>query len=226
VVRRVFVSFSNEAQVMTPVRKPVNSEATLDWNPLYDAWRSVTPQGAEWYTHDAYAFVAAARVRERVLSDYAFAIPTPEAIQAIVAAAPRIVELGAGTGYWAKLLAAGGADIVALEAVPSGEKNHYAHGQVIGRWFPVDAGTATDLARFSDRALLLCWPPMDSMARDAIDAWRGDVLIHIGERGGCNADEAFYERLEAEFETLTEIDLPQWPGLHDYLWILRRKRGE
>src|SRR5882672_7322034 len=183
-----------------------------DWNPLYDLCRKCHPRGRQPY--------------------WSAPLATPEAIQAIVTAAPRLVELGAGTGYWAQLLASAGADVVALDNVAPGTRNTYGGirsrdeepgGQVVGRWFPVEEGDAQRLAAYPDRALFLCWPPMDSMAADALAVWRGDVLILIGERGGCTGTDAFYERLDAEFDTVAEVRLPQWDGIHDDLEVCRRK---
>jgi hypothetical protein len=48
---------------------------------------------------------------------YAFAVPTREALETISQYAP-IVELGAGTGYWAWLLRRRGVDCVAYDLAP------------------------------------------------------------------------------------------------------------
>lgn len=216
----------------------------LPWNPLFDRWAHHNPRGPRgfWELADGDNILDMMRARWTATRDYAFAVPTPEAIAAIMAAAPRLVELGAGTGYWAKLLADAGADILAFDVVPAGTANAYAardwdapapatpnaslpahEGQRIGRWFSVAVGDAASLAAHHDRALLLVWPPMDAMAVEALTVWRGDVLVYVGEWGGCNADDAFFERLEAEFDEVASLGLPQWEGLHDELWVFRRR---
>lgn len=48
---------------------------------------------------------------------YAFGVPTDAALDAIAARGP-VVELGAGTGYWAALLRQAGCDVVAYDITP------------------------------------------------------------------------------------------------------------
>lgn len=74
------------------------------------------------------------------------------------------------------------------------------------------------------RTLLLCWPPYDSkMASQCLRAFQGDSVAYVGEHeGGCCADDAFFKALEKGWENVREVDLPQWPGMHDYLSIWRR----
>ena len=49
---------------------------------------------------------------------YAFAAPNEAALSALEALAP-LLEVGAGVGYWAKLLQDCGVDIVATDAMPT-----------------------------------------------------------------------------------------------------------
>lgn len=49
---------------------------------------------------------------------YAFAVPTSEAIAVLKRYSP-VVEVGAGTGYWASLLRKAGADVTALDCQPT-----------------------------------------------------------------------------------------------------------
>jgi hypothetical protein len=58
--------------------------------------------------------------RAEAIARYAFALPSDDALDAIVRSAPHgIVELGAGTGYWAALLEQRGADVVAFDIAPA-----------------------------------------------------------------------------------------------------------
>lgn len=52
--------------------------------------------------------------RAELVRRYAWAVPDAAAIAALAARSP-LVEIGAGTGYWARLLAAAGADIIAYD---------------------------------------------------------------------------------------------------------------
>jgi hypothetical protein len=204
------------------------------WNPLLDLWHTVYRPGTphNWWHRierpvpgaDRYgSFMDAYRVRSKGVSEFAFSVPTDEAIDAIVRVAPRIVELGAGTGYWAKLLWEAGADVIAYDNSED-EKNGYCE-QKIGRWFQVQFGDVQDLAKHADRALLLGWPPYSApTACDALELWSGDVLIYVGEyAGGCTANDAFFAQIDAQFDTVEDIAIPQWDGIHDYVGIYRRK---
>ena len=167
-----------------------------------------------------YPDVSVYALRKDLFKKYAWAIPTPDIINRIVQFAPRIVEIGAGTGYWESLLADAGADIVAYDIAPC--KNDWCDGQ----WFDVQPGGTEMAVEHHDRALFLCWPPYDeTMAIDALNTYKGRAVIYIGEgSGGCTGDDRFHERLRRFWKEVDCFPLEQWDGLHDYLCLYRRKR--
>ncbi len=121
---------------------------------------------------------------------YAFAVPTEAALTTIARYAP-IVELGAGTGYWAYLLRQRGVDVVAYDRFPP-DRAENPNRLDPRLWTEVLAGDESVLARFPDRGLLLCWPSWrDPFAAAALDVYPGATLIYIGEAaGGHTADDA------------------------------------
>jgi len=155
------------------------------------------------------------------VTKYAWAIPTVAVLRRIAALGP-IIEVGAGSGYWAMELVKLGADIIATDAraegwVHSPEPHH-----------PVATMDATSAVRThgAGRALMLVWPsyddPWSGQALEAYEAIGGRTVIYVGEsRGGCTADDAFHERL-AKSWTQEDIEIPQWYGIHDYLTIAKR----
>jgi hypothetical protein len=158
--------------------------------------------------------------RREFTAKYSWAIPNDEAIAAIVACGP-VVEIGAGSGYWAKLISDAGGDIIAFDE--SGKHGYDFDEQ----WFPVQFGSVEKAAEHSDRALMLCWPNYDSpFAMDCLQAYTGDTVIYIGEGGwGCTADDDFHAELEdsGKWELQEDdVDIPQWAGIHDNLWIYKR----
>lgn len=170
------------------------------------------------------ALISPFRARHELVVKYAWAIPTAEAIDKIVEHSPHgVVEIGAGGGYWAMFLRARGVHVMAYDHEPD------AHLQVakIGGWSPVAAGGPAKAALWPQHSLFLCWPPYDDpMAFDALCAYSGDTLLYIGEdSGGCTGDEKFHELLESEWTELEDesVWLPQWPGIHDLLWVYKRK---
>lgn len=153
--------------------------------------------------------------RGEYVVNYAFAIPTEEAIKKIVSYG-KIVEMGAGTGYWAKLIETAGGDIVAYDTFESHFKAH-------SKWFDIRRGSPVNLIAHADRALFLCWPPMTDMAEQCLKFWKGNDLIVIGEERGCTGSDEFEYLLVDQFEDPEYIELPQWYGIHDTMRIFKRK---
>lgn len=157
---------------------------------------------------------------------YAWAVPHPLAIQAIVASAGlrTIVEIGAGTGLWAGYLAAAGAHVEAWDATPVGPGSHY-HRTARGTYHPVGIGSVEVLAGHVDPVLMLCWPPhRGRLAAEALAAHPGDLLISIGERrGGSTADHDFFDALDAGWDCTLELPQPNFFGVHSRLttWVRR-----
>lgn len=212
------------------------------WNPLYDAWKAkgfvregifgwnrpmVTP------SEDIHA--ECLRIgqdhldRNELCGRYSWAIPGPEAVKSIAEMFPRIVEVGAGRGYWAKVLSDAGVDVVAYEpTVQDGDLsgNHWhASEYEIGLYFDLQQGDATACAKHGNRALLLCWPPYsDPMAATALQAYPGNDLIWIGEGdGGCCGGEDFWEMIRDGWMEQCWWSIPQWPCMRDHVAIYRRK---
>lgn len=148
---------------------------------------------------------------------YSFAVPTPGALACITAHCSSLVEIGAGTGYWASLLPI---PVHAYDLVPS--STHY----------PVRSGGPESLLAHPDASLLLCWPDESDMARQCLDLYTGDIVVYIGETFGRTAhghfgltgDMAFHLRLAREFHPVAEVDLPHWPGCLDVLRVYKRCR--
>jgi len=90
--------------------------------------------------------------RTCICSYFAWAVPNDAALQALLALGP-LVELGAGTGYWAWLLSRMGSDIVAYDVANSHEGQGYRFRHQLVR----DGGIEV-LKDCGKRALLLCWP--------------------------------------------------------------------
>lgn len=129
---------------------------------------------------------------------YAWGIPTSEALDTIKEhAAGGVVEIGAGTGYWARLLAERGVDIIAYDEAPMDQPQpngfHALGGSAWGNvppFWPVTQGDASAARWHPGRSLLLVWPPkegepsipdrMASLAPDALRAYRGDTVIFAG----------------------------------------------
>ena len=167
---------------------------------------------------------------------YSFAIPTHEAIETIKKYSP-ICEMGAGSGYWAKLLTEAGADVIAYDTVVPFEIKSYAEredlmeqGVECNRWirrlhFPVQH-CDEEFIPPANRTLFICWPPYDEpMANDILNRYQGDTLVYIGEGPGeACADDNFFETLEEHWEIIDNAQIPRFYGIRDYLDIYQRKK--
>jgi hypothetical protein len=161
--------------------------------------------------------------RQNLVNQYAWAVPTEEAIRKIASHGP-LLEIGAGTGYWANLLRQVGADVLAYDRNPRDSS-----------WgsLPVEIGGPEKAGEHPDRTLFLCWPPYDDPFADnclaAYEEAGGHTFIYVGEpQGGCTGDDAFHERLFSSWDELPQrhVAIPQWPGIHDSLRAYRRAPEE
>lgn len=172
---------------------------------------------------------ACATARTRLIPQFAWAIPNHAALVALAASAP-LIELGAGTGYWAYLLRERGVDIVAFDTEPPQTTTHQNQWQrspmhVGTCWTDVQMGTPAVLrgGQYRERTLFLCWPPPTTMALEALDTYAGETVALIG----CGPDEtgclAFYDLLLSQWKLIQTVAIPQWCGVPDTLTIYQRR---
>ena len=164
-------------------------------------------------------YISRSDQRDRLVKKYAWAIPTDEALDAILDESKVIVEIGAGRGYWAHLLDERGATVHAYD-----NGSWVLHSEV-QPWFDVRCGGPEMVERHPDAAAFICWPPYDTpMAFEvATRVVAGGSLIYIGEgHGGCNADDEFWDLMDDQVPEKRSVNLPQWWGLHDALTIFER----
>lgn len=186
---------------------------TLAGNPLLEEHHRAGPVGRR---HP---------VRQRLVRRYAYGIPNDDALEAIASASPAgVVEVGAGTGYWARLLHERGVDVVAYDRWPPGSGgNEYVDDD--SQWFPVWEGDERAVAGHPDRTLLLVWPtwnetwPAEAVA--AFYAAGGATLVFVGEGpGGLTGDSVLHAQLGAGGCVACSLGVPDAPCVCDVpvLW--------
>jgi len=169
--------------------------------------------------------------RNAAVEQWAWAVPSSEAIDAIAKLQKPVIEIGAGRGYWAAMLEQAGVDIVAFDInPPTGHKVNMSHVEP-GLFFNVQEGTHEAVLQHQDRALMLCWPYYDlPAAYDSIEAYEGDTVIYVGEpkvgSSGCTGCEKFHESLRRDWEFVESVSIPRWDSIRDGLDIYRRKEKE
>lgn len=185
---------------------------------------------------------ASADVRHVLVARYAFAIPTDDVLRHICDAAPDgIVEVGAGTGYWARLLDDRGCRVRAYDiAPPPSPENHWFASST--PWHEVGAGNEDVVDSAPPAALLLVWPTRNetwaTAAAQRYYAAGGSTLVYVGEGpGGRSGDDTFHavvgeiaECLNCNYgvetvpcicgitplwQRVAELQIPAWPGYHD-----------
>ncbi len=169
----------------------------------------------DWLQHGTTIFLK----REEFRREYSFAIPNAKALQTLVEHSP-LIEIGAGNGYWAHLVEKSGGTIQAFDRYP--EKNPY---QFKKKYFEVQQGSEKVLLKSPENlTLFLCWPPYNKpMAARALKYFRGRQLIYVGEpAGGCTGDEEFHQTLNSQWVLKKTVPLPQWPNLHDSLFVYQK----
>lgn len=151
--------------------------------------------------------------RRELAARFSWAVPTDAALDLLAKHAP-LVECGAGTGYWLALLRARGVDAVGYDR------------RVRRPWTRLERQVSARAARrHPERSLLLCWPPYDDDAAsyETLRAYRGGVVIHVGERSeGPTGSVRFHRELALNWTLAEELELPHWPGLQDRVMVYRR----
>ncbi|MBX9878112.1 MAG: tetratricopeptide repeat protein [Candidatus Obscuribacterales bacterium] len=161
--------------------------------------------------------------RQNLCQNYAWSVPDEAAIEVLLSAQP-LVEIGAGTGYWAGLVKNAGGDIVAFDVAPVPSKGNQWHMTAGKQFFDVQPGDETAVRRFSDRTLFLSWPPnTNRCGYNTLRLFRGKRFIYVGEgEGGCTGTQEFHDLLKKEWHLVKRLDIPQWPGVYDQLSVYER----
>jgi hypothetical protein len=164
--------------------------------------------------------------RKSLVSQYAFSIPTADVLTDVVRYSP-LVEIGAGSGYWAMCLTACGADIFAYELIPPVEGPPTSisgtNWQFRKSWHTLIKGDESRAAEHPDRTLFLCWPPPEShMAASALDHYMkagGATVILLGEMKPLSmGDTALYEMMKS-LKTIERRPIHGWPGMREEIHI-------
>jgi hypothetical protein len=137
-----------------------------------------------------------ARYRLQLAHRYSYVLPQPHLI-ALLAHYSPLVELGAGTGYWAYLLRLAGADVIAYDQAPLGGDRDNRYHPDVRPWIDVREGDATVLPAHAERTLFLCWPPAFSALWEALQFYTGDLVVYIGDHGRRTA---LPSHLEIDFD--------------------------
>jgi hypothetical protein len=198
---------------------------------LTEEWLAATPTVAESLTMEATDYarstIGALEVRRKFRREFAWAVPTPEALERLADLAP-IVEIGAGAGYWAWLLREGGVTVYAYDLnPPSSDSPDNSWHQGVDAWTEIEPGDSLRAAEHPEATLFLCWPPDDlpvgayAVASHAAAGGKSVVIVGEGPEGRTG-DHNLFELLATYYDETERLAIPQWPHLHDYMAVFRR----
>ena len=170
---------------------------------------------------DVDDFLVVARARGLAIRRYGFAIPCVEAVSLLASLSP-LLEVGAGSGHWARLAREAGADVAATDLGAKGE-----YGSAWKAREGVEGMSAMDaVARWPERDVFVSWPTYDA-------AWAGEMaariapgrtLAYLGEgRNGNAGDRGLFDVLERDFFEAGSVRVPRWPGMRDSLGVFVRR---
>jgi hypothetical protein len=157
-------------------------------------------------------------MREKFVKAYSWAIPTAEVVALIRNRlfdlhVGSVLDVGCGKALWPALINQyHGFDVVAYDPKP--QTNPY---------MPV----VSTLPEGTFDCLSFVWPEYDRpWAWWALKAKKPRVVLYIGESGGgCTADENFHAELDKEYERNLFSMLPNWPSIHDDIYIYTRRES-
>ena len=180
-----------------------------------------------------------ANIRDMFVRHFSWAIPHSATLASLanhLKGYLRILEVGAGTGLWAHLLKEiHGVSVVATDKSDGnyrqGPAQHQQH-----KYCSVEVIDAVPaIEKYDPEVLMLIWAPYSDpyspfpeppMATDSLRAFKGNLLVWIGEEeGGCNADVSFFEELHANWKIVCDIGIPSWFHIYDGCSIWKRNES-
>lgn len=172
--------------------------------------------------------------RDFMCNLYAYATLSQEVLQKFstvfheVTHCKSMVEIGAGTGYIAKLFTDAGIPVDAWDVCPTDNQsksmNEY-HGHVPS-FHSVREASTFPLVNSTNIALLLCYPPPQSkMAYNTLKGYMrtgGKYLVHIGEFKGLTGDASFENLLLKSMLCKARFPCMGWGTDASFLTIWQR----
>jgi hypothetical protein len=166
-------------------------------------------------------------MRDVLSRKYAWSVPSEAALAEILSHG-SIVEIGCGTGYWARALQERGGDIVPIDLRPIESGQNKSCNLATESFTTVVEGDQSLIGNYPGRALLIAWPNSGIGAASLLH-FTGNTVIYIGQPeggdGGATGDAEFHRLLDERFTLIKQLELPRWIQRQDRLYVYRAKRG-
>lgn len=150
--------------------------------------------------------------RNLLVQIYSWAVPNDKILGRISKTIPKILEIGAGTGYWSYLLKNRGVDIISTDKNP---KNTWTD--------VIKEDYKKSIEKYQDRVIMLCWPIMEFFDLIKDGSYKQKKIIYIGEYAGCTG--GLMPKLEEAnmIKSLKTINIPTYRGIHDKGYLITLK---
>jgi SAM-dependent methyltransferase len=170
--------------------------------------------------------------REWYIRWFGYSMPCREAVDSLkrLLAGSRVVDAGAGTGYWSAIIRHYVPDVtvVACDNRFGRFKRRFRRGKM--RMFgirPVRVRNVNAIQMIQpDTDVFMSWPMYQSYfgykVAKAVSPGRLLVLISEG-RGGCCGNDKMFDYLAAEYDEIETVIIPTFDGIHDYMQVLKKK---
>lgn len=189
------------------------------------AWHGDVPAYLAWRValRDVEGLTAWQLVREyQLIRNYAEAVPNTAALNALCQLGP-LLEIGAGTGYWARLLQDRGVDVLPVDV---GADHRRSWGLGESPWTDLVEADHRAVAVHTARVPFVCWPPRPrGFMPELLQLATQDTLALVTDGPAPFPEHAdpLYSALEAGGWTRAlRQALPSWPGRYDHLAIWKR----
>lgn len=208
-------------------------------NPLLRLWREALPDQVD------------RTLRDHLIREYSFAVPNEASLSVIAdRSSSGVVEIGAGTGYWSRLLRERGVDVIASDIAPApSTDNRWFAGR--SPWHHISAIDHRLAAQYPVRSLLLLWPTLnETWPSECLELFAdagGTTVLYVGEPpGGRTGDDRFhallgeYDRcwrcalgvltipcvcgVVPRFNRRSQTQIPRWTSFRDDVGVLRAHR--
>lgn len=203
-------------------------------NPLFDRVYLPWALRAGWENHilrhpkrgeALFAGVDAFMIRTDAVLHFSWAVPTLPVISSIASFVEGngMVEIGAGSGYWSKLVSLLGADVTAVDSFAEAKG---PDGKMKPLFFPVteaDGDEYIKSGRAGRKALFFCWPRGDFSASKGFPGYAGSKVIWVGEEDGCTANISSALTETGDWEIVSELYMPRWKCMNDVCHLLQRR---
>ena len=214
----------------------------MAWNPYLEEWAAANGSGVPGWQDEPDN---QRQLRQHLTHKYAFGVPGDAALDCLARHGP-LVEIGAGTGYWARCLRERGVEIVAYDVMGDSWRSwfrpsilaethrdgtraiearpHAEHAEPV-LWTEVLPGGPEELGGHAERTLMLCWPdPWSGFDEASLLAYRGGRVAVVGEPGAAGpGSQGFQALLQRSWQQIDEAPVPRWPESEDRLIVYGRR---